>query len=558
MKKQKNSSFATIVLAVFWASSVSGFWVGQELGYRRTPQINQYRCASPSTSALQLVPQRQLTLAAVQHPSPHLDTVEAAVDATLAAAEATLRQSTMVDGATAAIPVPKNPSSQSTATREASNVLGLPEAKREAYGAARVLRHKLDKMARGGDCRRCWLKPQHCVCASCQPLVLAVPTDTTSAAVACADTTLGTLITDECHPLDVPGPAFESCAVSVSAAAEGNSRESAAAGAVGASFPVRRLFVLMHHKEVGLAVDTAKLLLAAYPTVARLLVGGLGGHLEEEEEEEISAANNSSQANKHIKGDSDDDGNREATAKAIADMGPVPGSESQGRRLQPTYRELVQALAENNNRAFVLFPALDAKPFSEVAANAAATTSTAAKGVANTNEHTARGASVASDVSEHGNGSNEETSSWDVVVIDGTWEQARKMHARLLTHVAEARRFRQERTQRRENQGGGDDGNFSNEALSPSLSSSSMDKRDHVGTRPREAARVKHVCLSDAAVATLGAAVAAGGEPESKAGNGVEVEAEGASATDAAAAGTGASGLQLRRHPTRWRQVRPT
>ena len=60
--------------------------------------------------------------------------------------------------------------------------------------------------------RRCWLQRAHCVCDSCKPLDL--------------------------------GPA------------------------------VRRIYVYMHHKEVLLAVDTAKIILAAYPE-ARLVIAGL-------------------------------------------------------------------------------------------------------------------------------------------------------------------------------------------------------------------------------------------------------------------------------------------
>ena len=65
--------------------------------------------------------------------------------------------------------------------------------------------------------RRCWLQRAHCVCESCKPL-------------------------------DGLGPA------------------------------VRRIYVYMHHKEVLLAVDTAKLILAAYPE-ARLVIAGLSAQI---------------------------------------------------------------------------------------------------------------------------------------------------------------------------------------------------------------------------------------------------------------------------------------
>ena len=117
--------------------------------------------------------------------------------------------------------------------------------------------------------RRCWLQRAHCVC-------------------------------DSCRPLDGLGPA------------------------------VRRIYVYMHHKEVLLAVDTAKIILAAYAE-ARLVIAGLKG--------------------------------------------------------QPAEAEMRAALEAGD--AVVLFPSDDAAPASALAGPV------------------------------------------DVVVIDGTWEQAQKLNARL-------------------------------------------------------------------------------------------------------------------------------
>ena len=38
---------------------------------------------------------------------------------------------------------------------------------------------------------------------------------------------------------------------------------------------VNRIFVLTHHKEIGMFVDTAKLIAMAYPQQTRLVVAGL-------------------------------------------------------------------------------------------------------------------------------------------------------------------------------------------------------------------------------------------------------------------------------------------
>jgi hypothetical protein len=242
----------------------------------------------------------------------------------------------------------------------------------------------------------------------------------------------------------------------------------------------------------------------------------------------------------------DDDSNKAAAAAAAAaregerrgrgdtSMDLASRASVQGEGLQPAYRELVGALVDSNNRALVLFPSPDARPFAEVAAKAAATTTnTAAKAAANKYEQVVSGASQL--VNESGD--HDEETTWDVVVIDGTWEQARKLHARLLIHVAEAQRVRQERTQRHAHHRGEGHGGALSGAPRPSSSSSSPS----VQMPPQEAAaRVTHVCLSDAAVAALGVKAAGSGQDE----------------TAGAATEASASGLQLRRHPTRWRQVR--
>ncbi|KAJ8613818.1 hypothetical protein CTAYLR_004896 [Chrysophaeum taylorii] len=87
---------------------------------------------------------------------------------------------------------------------------------RESIAVARRLRARLDSFATAGDCRRCWLQRAHCVCVDCPTIAWREPA------------------------------------------------------------PLRRIFVLMSHKEVVLAVDTAKLVCAAYSNRAVLVVGGLG------------------------------------------------------------------------------------------------------------------------------------------------------------------------------------------------------------------------------------------------------------------------------------------
>jgi len=74
-------------------------------------------------------------------------------------------------------------------------------------------------------CRRCWLHPEHCVCAQVESLEHALPAS------------------------------------------------------------INRIFVLAHHKEVGMLIDTAKLIFMAFPESARLVVSGLSAHYQQSMQE---------------------------------------------------------------------------------------------------------------------------------------------------------------------------------------------------------------------------------------------------------------------------------
>ena len=171
-----------------------------------------------------------------------------------------------------------------------TNVVTLPAGQREAAGVAINIRKRLDALARNNDCPRCWLQRKHCVC-------------------------------DQCPPCDnIP--------------------------------KVNRLFLLTHHKEVGLVVDTAKLLLSSFPETSRLVVAGIG------------------------------------------------------REYQVSMGELLDAMSgENARNCIVLFPSDDARTFHEIESG--------------TNVEKDKFKSTAID-------------NWDVVVIDGTWQQARKLYNRYI------------------------------------------------------------------------------------------------------------------------------
>uniref|UniRef100_A0A7S3JV36 tRNA-uridine aminocarboxypropyltransferase n=1 Tax=Aureoumbra lagunensis TaxID=44058 RepID=A0A7S3JV36_9STRA len=92
---------------------------------------------------------------------------------------------------------------------------------RESAAIANRLRYRLGSFKKSGRCRRCWLEKSLCVCDTVQPLALAP------------------------------------C--------------------------IRRIFVIMHHKEIALTVDTAKLIFAAFPDRALVIVNGLRHQPAEEE-----------------------------------------------------------------------------------------------------------------------------------------------------------------------------------------------------------------------------------------------------------------------------------
>jgi DTW domain-containing protein YfiP len=155
---------------------------------------------------------------------------------------------------------------------------------REAFGVAQVLQKRLQSFHRSGvNCSRCWFQKAHCICSRCPPIAL-------------------------------PGN-------------------------------IHRIFVVLNHKEICLAVDTAKLILSTFPTQSRLVVAGIGPEY------------------------------------------------------QSTMKEMMEAVEQNDGaNCLVLFPTDHAKTFAEI-------------------YH-------ASPHSQH--------KAYDLIVLDGTWSQARKIHSRLL------------------------------------------------------------------------------------------------------------------------------
>ena len=105
-------------------------------------------------------------------------------------------------------------------------MFSLLPVEREALGIARHLQTRLRAFRNSGDCPRCWMQRAHCFCAHCPPIVTTLSSSSSSTSVVAQK--------------------------------------------------IRRIFVLFHHKEIALKVDTAKLILAAFEDRARLIVSGVG------------------------------------------------------------------------------------------------------------------------------------------------------------------------------------------------------------------------------------------------------------------------------------------
>jgi DTW domain-containing protein YfiP len=93
----------------------------------------------------------------------------------------------------------------------------IPLSDREMVGIARSLSERISRANERNDCPRCWFSRANCICAATPP---------------------------------ASGPS--------------------------ALRKVDKLFLLMHQKEICLTVDTAKMILAAYPANCRLVVAGIG------------------------------------------------------------------------------------------------------------------------------------------------------------------------------------------------------------------------------------------------------------------------------------------
>lgn len=224
-------------------------------------------------------------------------------------------------------------------------VLQLEPSHREAIGVAKHLRSRIDFLARTDSCRRCWLhRATHCVCQQCPPFE--------------GDERIETNI-DENNKISLIDAATNRSPLG----------------------KVRRLFLLQHHKEIGMVVDTAKFIAAAFPESCQLVVNGIGPEYQ----------------------------------KSMRDM--MDSIHSTGGK----------------TKCLVLFPADGAQTFDEYELqqdSGRATTKSDGQ-----NEHFSGDTIDMTSTSNDGESKDEVL--YDLIVIDGTWSQARKMHSRYMPPMEE-------------------------------------------------------------------------------------------------------------------------
>ena len=187
-------------------------------------------------------------------------------------------------------------------------VLTLQKENRESYSVARLVQKRLESFHRNDDCPRCWLQQAHCIC-------------------------------DECPPLQLPKLSSQSNAPTNSDTI--------------ANTNIRRIFLVMHHKEICLAVDTAKLILACFPDHCRLVVAGIDAE--------------------H----------------------------------QASLQEMNEVMCTSPQNCLVLFPTDEAQTYSEILLQQP-------------------------QLLESKSPDSSSAGPWDLIVMDGTWNQARKMHSRYI------------------------------------------------------------------------------------------------------------------------------
>ena len=233
------------------------------------------------------------------------------------------------------------------------DIESFPVEQREAISIAKHLRRRLTSLRKNDDCPTCWMQRRHCICSQCPPIVGGHQNNNGNTNI------LSEIFFGETTNVSVVGS-------HVDEKNDGNVRDHEQP-----SLELNRIFVVMHHKEIGLKVDTAKLILSSFgPLKSKLVVGGIGPEF------------------------------------------------------QPSMDEMMISLNDPTIDSFILFPDDTARTLEDVVAsfeNSGDLTSDLDR--ANSEQNRTLTVEPKSD-------QQVTTRKIDLIVLDGTWTQARKFHTR--------------------------------------------------------------------------------------------------------------------------------
>ena len=240
-----------------------------------------------------------------------------------------------------------------TTATDHQDIEDLPVEQREAVSIAKHLRRRLTSLRKNNDCPTCWMQRRHCICSQCPPVVGGHQKNIDS--------------TNMLREIFFGGTTnvfkFGSYGDEKN---DGNVHDHEEP-----SLELNRIFVVMHHKEIGLKVDTAKLILSSFgPHKSRLVVGGIGPEF------------------------------------------------------QPSMDEMMMSLNNPTIDSFILFPDDTARTLEDVVASFESTLGRTSD-LDRTNLEQKRTLTVESKSDQQAT-----TRKIDLIVLDGTWAQARKFHTR--------------------------------------------------------------------------------------------------------------------------------
>jgi DTW domain-containing protein YfiP len=222
-----------------------------------------------------------------------------------------------------------NTTTNASTSTNTINIQDVDAPARQAVGVARHLQRRIRAAQRNNDCPTCWLQRAHCICSDCPAII-------------------------DNSEHDNDNSAHDN-------GSEHNGLKVAR---------LRRLFLVYHHKEICLAVDTAKLLASTLPkSQVRVVVGG------------------------------------------------IPAV------FQDSMKELEEALCQPSGSCLVLYPDETARTWQEFQEQ-------------EQEKHANSAKSKSNDANNQHPHDTETESAYDVIVLDGTWEQARKLYRRYIPDEA--------------------------------------------------------------------------------------------------------------------------